>query len=325
MHESDAQVLRVSLMLGWALSEGVVLYHSNTSWFTFTRPVLNATTASFRYLNLSGTASAHLYLKVIYKGMSGSVPPSSDAGLPLRVLLVEDDLMSRKLIAKVLERLGYDTTTVDNGQDALVAIEDAVSNAAFDVVMMDVNMPQMDGLTATQHIRRMLPKHAQPYIIALTAAAFEDEKQACLDAGMDSFLGKPVRPDMIRDALTAYEQIHSPSSPPLLDTAALEELRSYSLEQDMVPMLINIFFEEMPTKMSQLRHAFAAKDTEQVRQLSHSLKSSAATLGATRLSQLFADLERTARDDNLANAPTLPASFEDVLEQSMEALNKVLM
>jgi CheY-like chemotaxis protein len=257
--------------------------------------------------------------------MSGSVPPSSDAGLPLRVLLVEDDLMSRKLIAKVLERLGYDTTTVDNGQDALVAIEDAVSNAAFDVVMMDVNMPQMDGLTATQHIRRMLPKHAQPYIIALTAAAFEDEKQACLDAGMDSFLGKPVRPDMIRDALTAYEQIHSPSSPPLLDTAALEELRSYSLEQDMVPMLINIFFEEMPTKMSQLRHAFAAKDTEQVRQLSHSLKSSAATLGATRLSQLFADLERTARDDNLANAPTLPASFEDVLEQSMEALNKVLM
>ncbi|MEM6430291.1 MAG: response regulator, partial [Deinococcota bacterium] len=115
--------------------------------------------------------------------MSGLSPSSSSEATALRILLAEDDLMSRKLITKVLERLGYTVTAVDNGQDALVAVEGAVSNTAFDVVMMDVNMPQMDGLTATKHIRRMLPKHAQPYIIALTAAAFDDEKQACLDAG----------------------------------------------------------------------------------------------------------------------------------------------
>ncbi|MEM6429917.1 MAG: response regulator [Deinococcota bacterium] len=263
--------------------------------------------------------------------MSGLSPSSSSEATALRILLAEDDLMSRKLITKVLERLGYTVTAVDNGQDALVAVEGAVSNTAFDVVMMDVNMPQMDGLTATKHIRRMLPKHAQPYIIALTAAAFDDEKQACLDAGMDSFLGKPVRPDMLRDALTAYEQAHATtnstatSSPPLLDMHALEELRAYSIEQDMVPMLIGIFFEEAPLKIEHLRQAFAVKDVEQVRQLAHSLKSSAATLGASRLSQLFADLEQDARDNDLSNTDSLPASFEEVLEQSIAALNKVLM
>lgn len=240
---------------------------------------------------------------------------------PLRILLVEDDTMSRKLITKVLERLHYHVQVAENGQVALKTCEDCV----FDVILMDVNMPVMDGLTATRHLRRMLPKGQQPYIIALTGAAFDEEKQACLDAGMDTFVGKPVRPNELRAVLEQFQQ-QRPVTTPLIDQQALDELRNYNTDgQDMILVLIGMFLDEAPGQIDDLKTAFAAMDANRVRHLAHSLKSSAATLGAARLSQTFAELERHAREDNLAEIADLDVMLEPLLAESMDALNKVLM
>jgi len=239
----------------------------------------------------------------------------------LCILLVEDDTMSRKLITKVLERLHYDVHVAENGQAALDACEDIT----FDVILMDVQMPVMDGLTATRHIRRLLPKSQQPYIIALTGAAFDEERQACLEAGMDTFVGKPVRPNQLRDILEQFQEQRSQATP-LIDRKALEELRAYSTDgQDMVPILVGMFLEEAPGQVNDLKDAFAAADASRVRHIAHSLKSSAATLGATKLAQTFAELEQRAREDDLADINNLDAMLSGVLTDSIDALNKVLI
>lgn len=245
----------------------------------------------------------------------------TSASSPLRILLVEDDTMSRKLITKVLERLHYHVQVAENGQVALEICEDC----AFDVILMDVNMPVMDGLTATRHLRRMLPKGQQPYIIALTGAAFDEEKQACLDAGMDTFVGKPVRPNELCALLEQFQQ-QRPTATPLIDQHALDELRAYNTDgQDMIPMLVGMFLDDAPKQVNDLKAAFVIADATQVRHLAHSLKSSAATLGAARLAQTFAALEKHAREDNLAEITDLDALLEPILAESMAALNKVLM
>lgn len=244
---------------------------------------------------------------------------TSDSAI-LRILLVEDDTMSRKLITKVLERLHYEVRVAENGQAALEACE----VSTFDVILMDVQMPVMDGLTATRHLRHMLPK-PQPYIIALTGAAFDEEKQACLEAGMDTFVGKPVRPNELRNILEQFQQ-QRPQTTLLIDPKALDELRAYNTDgQDMVPVLVNMFLEEAPAQVSDLKDAFAAADASRVRHIAHSLKSSAATLGATKLAQVFAELEQRARENALADIGDLDAMLLGILTDSMDALNKVLM
>ncbi|MET1007997.1 MAG: response regulator, partial [Propionibacteriaceae bacterium] len=115
--------------------------------------------------------------------------PLIPATRPLRILLAEDNLVNQRVAQLMLDRLGHDVDIVDNGRAAV----DAVSTVAYDVVLMDVQMPQMDGLEATRRIRARLPDEQQPYIIAVTANAMVEDRDACASAGMEGYLAKPVR------------------------------------------------------------------------------------------------------------------------------------
>ena len=113
---------------------------------------------------------------------------------PLRILLAEDNLINQKVASRMLQRLGYQADIVNNGKEAV----DAVFRNDYDVVLMDVHMPEMDGLEATIMIRSERKRSRRPYIIALTAAAMPDDEGRCMEAGMDDFITKPVRiPDLI--------------------------------------------------------------------------------------------------------------------------------
>ncbi len=114
-----------------------------------------------------------------------------------RVLVAEDNLVNQKVIARILQRGGYAADVVANGADAV----DAIRNGDYDVVFMDVQMPVMDGLQASSTIRALPPPSRQPYIVALTAAATEVDRQACLAAGMDDFIAKPAQAKDLYDAL----------------------------------------------------------------------------------------------------------------------------
>ncbi|NND71454.1 MAG: response regulator [Rhodothermales bacterium] len=117
---------------------------------------------------------------------------------PLRILIAEDNLINQKVATRILERLGYSADVVANGMEALIAIR----NVDYDVVLMDVQMPEMDGLEATRQIRSKYEDDNRPKIIAITADAQACDREACFEAGMDDYLSKPVRLDQVASALS---------------------------------------------------------------------------------------------------------------------------
>ncbi|NJL21372.1 MAG: response regulator [Leptolyngbyaceae cyanobacterium SM1_3_5] len=130
--------------------------------------------------------------------MNSDTPPE-----PLKVLVAEDDLLSQKLMVQMLDRLGYPADCVSNGLEALQALR----RQDYRAVLMDVQMPKLDGITAARQIRQDLMMSPQPYIIALTGRALPEEQAECLQAGMNDCLTKPVRLEALSEALTRSESI----------------------------------------------------------------------------------------------------------------------
>ncbi|HEV8698190.1 MAG TPA: response regulator, partial [Candidatus Limnocylindrales bacterium] len=140
-------------------------------------------------------------------GQATAVPVrSSGAGIdhglgarhPLRILLAEDNPVNQKLALRLLDRMGYRADVAGNGLEAIAALEGAV----YDVVLMDVQMPELDGLEATRRIRRRWPADG-PRIVAMTANAMDGDREACLEAGMDDYIAKPIAPDALQASLVA--------------------------------------------------------------------------------------------------------------------------
>jgi PAS domain S-box-containing protein len=127
--------------------------------------------------------------EVIQPTIWGDIDPQMGHTYPLRILLAEDNIVNQKVALRLLERMGYRADVAANGYEVL----DALHRRHYDVILMDVQMPEMDGIEATSRIRAELPPKQQPYIVAMTAHAMEGDRRWCLAAGMDDYLGKPVR------------------------------------------------------------------------------------------------------------------------------------
>ncbi|NJO78981.1 MAG: response regulator [Cyanobacteria bacterium RM1_2_2] len=117
--------------------------------------------------------------------------------LPLRILVAEDNVVNQKVVLKLLERLGYKADVAQNGLEVL----DLLSRQAYDVILMDVQMPEMDGLTTARQIRQRYPVAQRPRMIAVTASAMQGDREECIQAGMHDYLSKPLRPDSLYAAL----------------------------------------------------------------------------------------------------------------------------
>ena len=132
-----------------------------------------------------------------------SVPSSLASRFPLSILLAEDNLINQKLFETTLSRLGYKPRLVSNGQEVI----DALSKKVFDLVLMDLHMPVMDGIEATAHISSEMSTQYRPHIVALTAAVMKEDKQRCIDAGMQDFLTKPIDRDELRRVLSSCPRL----------------------------------------------------------------------------------------------------------------------
>ena len=266
-------------------------------------------------------------------------PPRASASAPAlpvfraRVLLAEDNAVNQIVARNMLKALGCEPQIVQNGREVL----DVLEHETFDVVLMDCQMPVMDGYAASRAIRerkigqetsRRLP------IIALTANALVGDKDLCLEAGMDDHLAKPYSREQLAVMLARWlppELVQVPSAvcaqaavvpltpPGSLDRAALENLRALDADGSVLNQIIQIFLEDAPKQVAGLRQALASKNLAELSRVAHSMKSASFNVGAQVLGAACQRLEQHCKNGEMAQADELVVHVE-ALVQAIEPL-----
>ncbi|NJK61291.1 MAG: response regulator [Synechococcaceae cyanobacterium SM2_3_1] len=230
--------------------------------------------------------------------LASAVPsPSSLLALrlPLQILVVEDNPVNQTVAEALLRCLGYQPTQVSHGVEALTALE----QHNYDVVFMDVEMPEMDGLTATRLIRHHFG-HAV-YIIGMSAAAFPESRQRALESGMNDYLTKPIQLHTLSAALqqstTSITDILAGEPALTLDPQVLITLKTVLGAQaaEVIPRMLQAFVRDTTQRLQDMAQACAQEDWERLRKLAHGLKGTSSQLGAQKLYKLAQDLEAGCR------------------------------
>jgi PAS domain S-box-containing protein len=228
---------------------------------------------------------------------------------PLRILLAEDNETNQRLALLLLRKLGYSADVAGNGVEALAALH----RGRYDVVLMDVEMPDLDGLETSRQIRREWPAADRPRIVAMTANAMEGDRETCFAAGMDDYLSKPIRPDALAAALARCTRRADPES---VDSSVLERLEAVMGDSAFVTELVETFLGEGPALIGTIRRG----DVDAVRRAAHTVKSNAWTFGATTLGDLCQSLENAAGAHDLDAASDLPERIEAEYARVADAL-----
>jgi len=233
-------------------------------------------------------------------------------------------LVNQRVAREFLAQRGHQVVVANNGREAVEAFE----REAFDLVLMDVQMPDMDGLEATRTIRRKeqttgghLP------IVAMTAGAFKEDRERCLNAGMDAYLAKPIRPTALYNTIAALTTPGQPLPAPAPASAAAEAVLDWhiALEQsgnneDLLRELITVFFEESSQLMGGLRQAIEQKNAADVRRLAHTIKGAANHFAASSAAAAALRLEMMGREGDLTGAEEALTRLAQEVERLTQAL-----
>jgi hypothetical protein len=217
-------------------------------------------------------------------------------GHPLRVLIAEDDTTNQMVVSKMLQEFAADTTITPDGEQAV----QAVIEQTFDLVLMDLRMPKMDGLAATRAIRAKGGVFASLPIIALTANAFAEDVKLCREAGMSDFLAKPLRkPALIAAVLRAIRRggppvAAEPSDRPVMPGPARFEILTEEIGEAGTQQMFALFIRETERRLALFRSVTSAHDRHELEIEAHSLKGGAATLGFLEIADIAQVVERQA-------------------------------
>ena len=220
---------------------------------------------------------------------------------PLRILLAEDNVINQKVATRILSQMGYRPDVVQNGQEVLTALE----RQKYDVILMDVQMPEMDGLEATRQVRELWTGSRRPWIIAMTANAMESDRQMCLDAGMDGYISKPVR----IEALEAELVRSSENIGQIVDFSVLARFSEVN-RADAVRELLEIFSEETPVTLQQIRHNIETQNASGLSVQALQLGRACANFGAERMQALCTNLQSAAKSADFALAKEFAGRLE---------------
>lgn len=269
------------------------------------------------------------------KARKSTRPVPLGSATELRILIAEDNTTNQSVAVAMLEQLGYAADIVDNGQLAL----EAAQKTPYDVILMDRHMPGIDGLEATRRIRTRLG--SKPYIVAMTASAFAEDRAVCLDAGMDDFIAKPIRLADLREALVrARTRDVSPNSvrhaslppsqpePTLLafDPAPLDQLRALAElgEPGFLEKLCEDFIRDSGTHIKRFPEWITQGDAETLKRTTHGMKSAAASLGAVAMSRTCAEIEKLSESTPLETCLPLVARLEGEFDAAKDWLKQEL-
>jgi CheY-like chemotaxis protein len=273
--------------------------------------------------------------------VSSKLDPALAQRLPLRMLLCDDNAINQKVAVRLLQQMGYKPDVAANGLEALAALD----KQSYDLIFMDVQMPEMDGLEATRFIRERqqdtsrFPTYKSTIIIvAMTANAMPGDRERCISAGMDDYLAKPVRPEDVRRIIenwglkiTSATQAAAPTFPQTATATGVPDPSAVAApaarEDSPVDMdrlndftngdfndlrdLVTLYIKQTTGQVEQLTNAVKAGSTVEVRRLAHSCAGASATCGMTKIVPFLRDLERQADAGNLSHAPELAHKIEE--------------
>jgi PAS domain S-box-containing protein len=298
--------------------------------------ILQKTLASVLNLSIRGSEFPLITSHIVAESSKFNVKKSNLTG---HVLLVEDILANQKVATSILKRLGLTVDIANNGEEALACW----SEASYDLIFMDCQMPIMDGYEATQKLRELESggnKHTP--IIALTANAMPEEQLKGLDAGMDDYVFKPFSVNDIIDVLQRWltsddkfddvssvdknntlSELRHPSSEnsPVINMSQIDHMREV-LEQDFSE-LIPTYIQSIEAILVDFHDAIATKNIEKIRRFGHSIKSASLYVGAQRLSDIAQQIETQINEDNLITINTQLKLLKDEFSQVKKALNKI--
>jgi signal transduction histidine kinase/CheY-like chemotaxis protein len=251
---------------------------------------------------------------------------------PLSILVAEDDLINQKVIAETLLQMGYEPQVVGDGREALTAI----SNCIFDLVLLDLHMPDIDGFELAARLLAQ-KRPTRPRLVALTASATPEVRRRCLAAGMDGFLTKPIQvSDLIRilrgekvvtgmrTTLASTPTQESKMTLATLENMVLDNLRSLGerTQRNLLTDLIATFRELTPQRLSDLRQALGDGDADEVRQVAHQLRGAAASIGVAKLAFVCTTIEEAAEEGNLAEVEELLGFLDITYSRALQALDR---
>lgn len=252
---------------------------------------------------------------------------------PLRILLAEDNIINQKVALRILAKMGYRADIAANGLEVI----DALTHIQYDIIFMDILMPEMDGFETTRLILKDFPVERRPFIIAMTANAMQGDREKCLETGMNDYISKPVRTDEIQNILIKWGEkvneekdkriqvkLKNKIAASLIDETKISFIRDIQTEDDIAFFvdLINIYLVELPITVSNIKAAADRQDAAKLNFYSHKLKGSSTTLGIDIITETAKELEAAAvRNDFSENTMALIDSLIAKIEILMKELN----
>jgi CheY-like chemotaxis protein len=264
--------------------------------------------------------------------VNAKLDPSLSSRLPLRVLLCDDNVINQKVALRLLQQMGYKADLAANGIEALEALD----RQPYDLIFMDVMMPEMDGLDAARHIRERQRQRSQyPHfksplvIVAMTANAMQGDREKCLDAGMDDYIAKPVRPEEVRAIIERWGSVAGAvdTGEPVIETprqtspvaqavpnGAPQEGQPVDMERlldfsdgnfDNLRELVTLYLTQTGEQIEQLESAVARGAAGEIRRLAHSCAGASATCGVREMVPMLRELERQGFEEKLTSAPEI--------------------
>ncbi len=245
----------------------------------------------------------------------------------LHILLAEDNAVNQKMATRILEKRGHTVVVALDGRKALAALE----QQQFDVVLMDVQMPEMDGFEATAAIRekeKATGTHIP--IVAMTAYAMKGDRERCLEAGMDGYISKPIKSQELFDAIESLVDISTEpgtgASAPQQDDEVLDRaavIASVDGDVEFLRELVEMFIEDYPRLLSEIREAVTRGDSKALESTAHTLKGSVGNFDAKAVFKAALKLENMGRNEDLSHAEEAYAALEKEFERLKPALESL--
>ncbi len=260
--------------------------------------------------------------KIVRRSSEAKLDRTLAERLPLRILVAEDNVINQKLLLRILQQMGYIADVAANGLEVL----DALKRQPYNIIFMDVEMPEMDGMEATREIIKQRAVYGKPVIIGTTAYAMEEDRQKCLEAGMDHYISKPIKIIEIQQAIEHWGRMGNSGvnnktpnavSDSLIDRKRVLEITALGENGDpsLLRQLIDLYLEDFPNFLNQLQQSASTGDLTGLCSSAHRLKGASMNLGITIVANLCAQIETKGKEGALSELFPLLLQLENISSQ----------